>query len=262
MTYKVQFVGLVCFVKHKGAVHALMPNGRHPPHGIPRHMAFIVVEKSKIDENATRWPPGERVDQGEVLTRFWFPPSQIELDGIATPGDLMTAEQDARLPRLSLYPNHVRIDPYRAPAIGHVPIRSGYLAAYRRPGSEDNGTAALISELTVDHPDQIRISVTPHCNLNTRTIVLTAGTEIVFLNQSEPDGDFDIECGDAGVDEGGGEEYDQENHFELYGYLTTPPVELGAPGPTPRKIPESDSQHPIWDGPIGLTPRCSNTGCC
>lgn len=263
MPYKVQFVGLVCFVKYKGAVHALMPNGRHPPHGITRHMAFIVVERSKINEYATRWPAGERVDQGAVLTRFWFPPSQIDLDGIDTPGDLRTADQDARLPRLSLYPNHVRIDPYRAPAIGQVPIRRGHLAVYRRPGSEDDGKAALISELDVsDHHDEITVRVKPHCSPNTRTIVLEAGTEIVFINQSEPDGQFDIECGDVGVDEGGDENYDADNHFELYGQLAIPPVELGAPGPTPRGISESGSRHPIWDGPIGVTPRCSNTGCC
>jgi hypothetical protein len=287
MPFKVQFVGLVCFVKFEGKIRALMPDGREPGGEIPPHTPFICVANADIDERGTTWPADDRVSTDALTLFLWNSPSQINVDGADKTGTLRTYDQDSRLPRLSLYPGHIKIDPNTAPAIADIPIAQGKLEAFRMPGSDDDGTAPLISQLDVAYDQAITITVTPFDGTSSRVLELMPATEIAFVNVSIDDfkNVFSAKLLDTlrlslptaraaararSLDDHPAEEQvaldieENDNHFELYGTLVVPPVNLGSPGPTPKGIPRSMSTHVIFraGSPIGTTPRCSNTGCC
>ena len=49
MPYQVQFVGLVCFYRERGARLALLPDGRLPDDGIEPHQASIMVDPDSVE---------------------------------------------------------------------------------------------------------------------------------------------------------------------------------------------------------------------
>lgn len=278
MPYKVQFVGLICFVKHEKIIRALMPDGTNPDQGIPKHIPFICIANPDIDEGGTTWPASQRISLGDILTVFWWTTrSQINVEGADKAGTLKTYDQDSRLPRLSLYPNHVKIDPNTAPAIADIPIRQGKLEAFRLPKSPDDGKGPLISQLDIPHDQAITITVTPNDQSASYTLKLFPATEIAFVHVSQEDvqnvlseeirrvmrASFEPAASASGSSTARTSTLVNDNHFELYGTLAVPKVDLGSPGPTPLGFPDSKSTHVLFQsGPIGTTPRCSNTGCC
>jgi hypothetical protein len=236
MSYKVQFLGLVCFYRNGEGRLAMLPDGREPGAGIDPHYASIAVDPTAILD-APSWDAKSR-ESG----MFQLPPCVISIDGLETRGSLDTSAHDDHLPRLSRINPNFHIDPATAQTIATVPIRQGTLTAYLVPG----GTAVM-SQLDVPHDGDIRITVTPHDG-SPRYIHVRAGTEIAITNTA---GDY--RRGD-----------DHEDHFRIYERLCSPPVRLTVPRGVSKGLRESPSEHFLFTEavPISLTEACSNTGCC
>lgn len=235
MPYKVQFVGLVCFLRERGGRRALLPDGRNPGDGIDPHYASIVVAPNAVDD-AAGW-------NGDASNgTFRLPPCAISIEGADVAGALEAGEH--RLPELRAIDPNFEIDPETADTIAQLQLRQGTLKSFRVPGGD-----ALISQLDVPHDGSIQIAVTPKDGSPQRTIRLAAGTEIAITNVA---GD-DIYTAEA----------EPHGHFRIYERLSVRPVSLTTPTSTPA-APPSQSQHVLFmrQTPIGLSHECSNTGCC
>lgn len=239
MPYKVQFVGLVCFVRDHGGRTAFLPDGRIPPAGVEPHYGSIVVAPDSVT-GAQGWPDQEGTSRGV----YSFDPSSISIEGADVAGSLDTSGHDGLLPELRRINPDFTIDPSVAQTIGRLAIRQGTLRAYRIPG----GTS-VISELEVSHDGNTQITVTPDDGSAVRTIRLQPGTEIAITNMAR----------------GGYDRIVEENgHFQIYGKLSARrPIQLDEPL-TVANVAPSPSQHVLFARkvPIGLSVSCSNTGCC
>lgn len=236
MSYKVQFLGLVCFYRDGEGQLAMLPDGRDPGPGIDPHFASIAVDPDTI-VNASGWDAPSR-DSG----MFRLPPCTVSLDGLERRGTLDASAHYDRLPRLSRIDPNFRIDPAVAQTIATIPIRQGRLTAYLVP----EGTAVM-SELEVLHEGEIGITVTPRDGV-VRDIRVRAGTEIAITNTA---GDYrrtDL----------------HDNHFKIYEKLSSRPVDLKVPNDEPTGLPHSPSRHFLFTegASAALTAACSNTGCC
>lgn len=237
MPYKVQFVGLVCFLRERGGRRVLLPDGRNPGAGIDPHYASIIVAPGAVEASA-----GWNGDASGGI--FRLPPCSISIQGADTAGVLDTAEHEGRLPELRAIDPDFEIDPASADTIAQLHLRQGTLKAYRIPGGD-----ALISELDIPHDDAVQITVTPKDGSPQRTIRVAPGTEIAVTNIA---GD-DIYTAEA----------EPHGHFRIYERLSVRPVLLASPT-IGRAAPPSQSQHVLFmrQTPIGLSHDCSNTGCC
>lgn len=235
MPYKVQFVGLVCFLRERGGRRVLLPDGRNPGDGIDPHYAAIVVAPDSV-ETATGWN-GDASDG-----TFRLPPCSISIQAADIEGVLDAG--DHVLPELRAIDPNFEIDPQTADTIAQLQLRQGTLKSFRIPGGD-----ALISELAVPHDGSVQITVTPKDGSAERTIRVAAGTEIAVANMA---GD-DIYTDEA----------EPHGHFRIYERLSVRPVSLTTPNSTPG-APPSQSQHVLFmrQNPIGLSHDCSNTGCC
>jgi hypothetical protein len=236
MSYKVQFLGLVCFYRDAEGHLAMLPDGRDPGDGIDPHYASIAVDPDEIID-ASGWD-AHSIASGMLR----LPPCAITMDGLEAPGHLDTSAHDGRLPRLGRIDPNFHIDPSTAQTIATISIRQGTLVAYVVP----SGTAVM-SELEVPHEEDIRITVTPHEG-PTRHLLVRSGTEIAITNTA---GDYRR----GAV---------REDHFRIYEKLSSRPVTLAAPPDVDRNLRESPSAHFLFtEGvSIALTADCSNTGCC
>lgn len=236
MAYRVQFVGLACFVKAPGERYVMFPDGRNPGDDIDPHHASIFVDAEAV-ESTDGW------DQ-EAVARGEFPlgPCSITIDGVTEAGALDTVDHDDRLPQLCRLDPNFLIDRDQAETIATIEVRNGKLTGYRIPG----GTA-VISQLDVEHDGSIDIEVTPRDGTPVRSIRLRAGTEIALANTGRA---YDGEAEDNG-------------HFRIYEKLSARAVSLAAP-PTMLSVPPSPSRHLLFLSriPAGLSSDCSNTGCC
>jgi hypothetical protein len=239
MSYNVQFVGLVCFLRESGGRHLLLPDGRDPGDGIEPHYALIAVAPDAV-LRASGWDGDEAVTGGT----FELPPCSVTIEGSDVPGSLDAREHDGLLPELRRLDPNFEIDPERAQTIATLHVRQGSLHAYVIPGG-----SAAISELRVPHDGTIRIRVTPRDGSRERSIELKPGTEIAVANIAKQP-------------YLGGPEHN--GHFRIYEKLSVHPVFLREPDALPAVLAESPSPHRIVSGPkpIGLTVSCSNTGCC
>jgi hypothetical protein len=170
MTFQMDFVGLVCFVKERkdrketGRL-ALLPDGRDPGGGIEKHTARLVVRKDQVDLDQTDW-----WDHTETALTFVFPiefPSDLAISGLEGAG-VEAKEQDAFLPRLpASSANGFAIDLNNARTIARLPIRAGTLQARQlelideQLGADVQHQGAIISSLQVDHEGPIIITATP-----------------------------------------------------------------------------------------------------
>ncbi|HJW92502.1 MAG TPA: hypothetical protein VJ901_02690 [Thermoanaerobaculia bacterium] len=258
MPYQVQFVGLVCFFNEPGGKRALLPDGRNPGKDVMPHAASIVIDDpAKIIRDRTTGLSDEQITSGEfVLSQH----SILHLSGAEAGGAFDPTDLDATLPNLSDVDNDVRIDP--AKAIAQVPINTGTLAPFRFPGTPDDGTAALITQLKLKYDGEITITVEPHggrAKIDQKdwpTITLNAGTEIAIVNASRSP-------------KGPGKADEPEEHFHIYGELSSKAVNLKNVPVTPHNIPLSQSTHRVFDSDGigghsigGGSAKCSNTGCC
>jgi hypothetical protein len=238
MAYKVQFVGLVCFLRENGGRHVLLPDGRDPGPDIDPHFASIVVAPEAV-EKAIGWEGDDNALRG------WFalPPCSLSIEGTDTTGTLDTSAHDGLLPELKRIDPNFEIDPDRAKTIATLHVRQGTLTAYAIPG----GSAAM-SQLDVPFDGTIHVTVTPADGSAARTLRLAPGTEIALANMARG--------GYAAADE-------QTNHFQIYKVLSTNPVSLTEPSSI-AAMDESPSAHMLFTRatPIGLNTGCSNTGCC
>ncbi len=236
MTYRVQFVGLACFVKVPGERHVMLPDGRNPGDDIEPHFASIFVDANAV-ESASGWDQ-ETVTSGE----FPLAPCSITIQGADNAGTLDTTEHDDRLPQLCRIDQNFVLDRDATQAIATMDVRNGKLTGYRIPGGD-----AVISQLDVDHDGTIDIEVTSRDGSPARSIRLRAGTEIAVANTARDYADNAEENG----------------HFRIYEKLSTTPVTLNAP-PAALTVPQSPSRHPYFllRNPAGLSSDCSNTGCC
>jgi hypothetical protein len=240
MPYKVQFVGLVCFLREPGGRLALLPDGRDPGNGIDPHYGSIVIAANDI-EQTNGWPEAAA---GEART-FPLVPCEIVLEGTDVPGVVDTTNHEALLPQLRRIDPNFAIDPDRAQTIAKLRIRRGKLTAYYIPG----GTA-LVSQLEVPHDGPILITVTPDDGSPVQTIRVKPGTEIAVTNMA----------GGSVYDNPGGQ---NGSHFKIYEKLSVNPVSLTAPSTSPP-LDELPSQQILFSrrGPISLYHDCPNTGCC
>jgi hypothetical protein len=238
MGYKVQFVGLVCFLRENGARHALLPDGRNPAPGIDPHFASIIVAPSAV-EASTGWEG----DDDAAAGRFALPPCSVSIEAADVAGTLDTTAHNGLLPELRRINPDVSIDPQTAMTIAKLYVRQGTLTAYAIPG----GTAVM-SQLDVPHDGSISIVVTPDDGSAQRTLRFAPGTEIAIANMARG--------GYAAPDE-------QNGHFRIYEVLSSQPVTLVEPESV-AALPESPSSHVLFtrNAPIGLSTGCSNTGCC
>ena len=138
------------------------------------------------------------------------------------------------------------IDPDNARTIGDITVRRGRFEAFRLPGTNDDGTAAMITQLDVPHDGSITIGVTPRDGSRFRIITLHPGTEIAIVNASRR------------------VVQDNDNHFKIYSELVVGHPDVDDPPPTPTGYLRSQSTHGIFrrPNPIGSSARCSSTGCC
>ena len=236
MSYKVQFLGLVCFFRDGEGRLAMLPDGREPGAGIDPHHAAIAVDPAAI-VSSSEWD-AESLKMGI----FRLPPCAITIDGLDSPGTLDTTAHDGLLPRLGRLNRDFAIEPAAAQTIATMPIRRGILTAYRVP----TGTAVM-SELEVPHDGEIQITVMPRQG-ESRHLRVKPGTEIAVTNTAS-----DYRRGSV-----------HENHFKIYEKLSSRKATLRVPDEAPKSLPESPSEHFLFtEGvSISLTAECSNTGCC
>ena len=239
MPYKVQFVGLVCFLREHGGRRVLLPDGRNPGEGIDPHYASVIVTPSAV-EASTGW-------NGDVKKpgTFPLPPCWLSIEGADASGTLDASNHQGVLPELRAIDSKFEIKPEQAQTIAQLQIKQGTLAAYRIPGGD-----ALISQLDVPHDGSITVTVTPRDGSPQRTIRFAPGTEIAVANM-------------AG-DDLYGPDVEPQGHFRIYERLSVNDVTLDAPPAVAVLAPRSQSQHPLFMGaaPITLSHECSNTGCC
>lgn len=239
MTYKVQFVGLVCFMRENGGRFALLPDGRHPPAGVDPHFASIIVDADAVEE-AIGWE-----NDAEALNgRFALPACSLTIEGADVAGMLDTSAHDGPLPQLKRIDPNFEIDPASAKTIARLHIRQGTLTAYAIPGG-----AAVMTQLEVTFDGSIHVTVTPdEVSSPQRSLCFAPGTEIALANMAAG--------GYADLDQ-------QNNHFKIYEVLSAQPVSLTEPGAL-GALDESPSEHVLFTRatPIGLSTGCSNTGCC
>src|SRR6185436_13356574 len=171
MTFRVQFVGLVCFLREHGGRRVLLPDGRNPGQGIDPHYASIIVDPAAVEE-ATGW-------NGEVTRpgTFPLPPCSLSIEGASTTGTFDASLHQGVLPELRSIDSRFEIDPAQAQTIAQLQIKQGQLAAYKIPGGD-----ALISQLDVPHDGSITITVTPNDSSAQRTVRVAPGTEIAVAN--------------------------------------------------------------------------------
>ena len=236
MSFKVQFVGLVCFYRDREGHVAMLPDGRQPGPGIDPHFASIAVDPDAIID-ASGWD-----EQSRASGMFTLPPCAVSVEGLDTPGPLDTSAHEGHLPRLGRIDPNFQIDPETAQTIATVPIRQGTFAAYRVPGG-----SAVMSEVHVPYDSDIRIAVIPRDSAP-RSLTIRAGAEIAITNTA---GDYR-------------RSHEQEDHFRIYEKLSSRPVTLTVPAEVTTLLTESPSEHFLFSEgvSIALTADCSNTGCC
>jgi hypothetical protein len=243
MPYTVQFVGLVCFYRERGARLALLPDGRNPENDIDPHYGSIVVAPSSV-LSSEGW--NGAANHGT----FALDPCEIFIGGTDTAGPLDVGEHDGRLPQLRQLDPNFDIDPATAQTIGRIRVCQGKLTVRHVPG----GTA-LISQLIVPHDEPIDITVKPDDGTPAKKIMLAPGTEIAIANMAR--GGLYRQRPNANAHNGHGD------HFRIYEKLSARPVSLHDPLNVPE-APASESHHVLFSkrGPISLYTNCSNTGCC
>jgi hypothetical protein len=243
MPYTVQFVGLVCFFREQDGWRALLPegSGSNPP-----HVASITVNHGTVLHYGG-WRR-EEITEDEHAIDFIFPPSRIVLESVERYDALDHGNRVyQRLPVLRYTGQPVTIDPSTAVTVGEILLRNGRMESFRVPGSEDDGTAAMITQLDVPHDGTITVVATPNDGSQIRTLTVAPATEIAIVNAYR---------------EPAGGEFD--NHFKIYGKLAMGQPDVDDPPDTPPNFPLSRSRHGHFNRPkeIGSSARCSNTGCC
>ena len=238
MAYKVQFVGLVCFLRENGGRFVLLPDGTQPPAGVDAHFASLIVAPETVVSSS-----GWEGDSNAANGRFALPPCSLVIEGTDVPGTLDTSDQDPALPQLKRIAPDFAIDLTTAKTVARLHVNQGKLTAYAVPGGE-----AIMSQLDVPYDGQIHVTVTPDDGSSQRTILFAPGTEIAVANMASG--------GYAAADQ-------QNNHFQLYEVLSSNPVSLTDPVSV-ASLEESPSSHVLFTRarPIGLSTGCSNTGCC
>lgn len=240
MPYKVQFVGLVCFVHESDMRWALLPDGRNPGDDIDPHFPSIMIAKDSI-EDANGWNSDGPDARGKILP----PPGTLVLEGADVPGALNDTQQGEMLPHLTDSDTKFQIDLDRAKAVMRIPIRQGTLTARTVPGG-----SALISELEVSHDGPITLTLSPADGSPAQTLRLKPGTEVLIGNMAAQ-GIYDRAQPDSHF-----------RHFQIYEKLSTVPVVLPEPDqPDGKEAPRSLSQHWYFlrGAPIGLDHSCSNS---
>lgn len=245
MSYKVQFVGLVCFYRERGGRQVLLPDGRNPGPGTDPHYPKIL-----IDPKALLASSGWQSDEDTAEGIYEIPPAWVSFEGTEEPGALDLSKHDGLLPQLRQFAPQFEIDPDAAQSVARLRIRRGQLSAHVVPGG-----SAVMSQLIVPHDGPITVTVRPTDGSETRTLRLFPGTEIVLGNMAA------------------GRFYDPNQsahgHFKIYEKLSVRPVVLNDPdekamAERTKTLPELDSGHWLFDGANrqNLSVSCSNTGCC
>lgn len=240
MSYKVQFVGLICFYRDRGTRLALLPDGRTPGEGIDPHYATIVVDPDSV-EQMSGWDDVDRDEEGV----FPLSPCEVVIEAADAPGVLDVTEHEGRLLQLRQIDPNFEIDPDRAETIARMRINQGKLTAYYIPA----GTA-IVSQLEVPHDGSVTITVKPDDRASAqRSIRVKGGTEIAIANMAR------------GVYKNGEH---RPGHFKIYEKLSVRPVALTEPTEVAATLTELKSRNPLFRRrePIGLYVSCSNTGCC
>src|SRR5258708_37716312 len=100
MPYKVQFVGLVCFLRDNGGRKVFLPDGRNPGEGIEPHYGSVVVAPDAVRE-VTGWSNEEGVKRGI----FSLAPCSISIQAADVPGPLGASLHDG------VWPERRRLEP-------------------------------------------------------------------------------------------------------------------------------------------------------
>ena len=241
MGYKIDFIGLVCFLDRGETRLAFFPDGRNVDGelgGIAPHHARIVVPSAPPGQPQSVLDADWWQDQDDTEVRI-FPipePVVLTISGLAGRG-VNATQHDQRTPRLS-DDNSLQVDEENAKTIVRLGISAGTLQALEFEGG-------VVSQLDVpDHDEKIVITATT-ADGTVRTLTLVPGTEIVLRNTSD--------------DVTGGQ--DEHAHFRIYrqlapnslGVLSTPTLDL-------PNLPDLVSEHPDLrpeDGAFGGR-NCSN----
>jgi hypothetical protein len=275
LEYKVQFIGLAYFQREENGRRVLLPDGRDVE-GVTPHAATIAVAANDLigDAPFTGWAEGniQRTPTTRPkLIQFELSNDSIEIEGASgedAVDPLDTRSHDGELQPLTATAGSraVKIAPEEARIVADVLIRRGELGAFRFPGSNDDGNAAIISQLRVPFDgDTVTITVTPRGNGNgssaengVRTITVRNGSEIAIVNASRP---LDSRDDEGDLEEDDGE--DETEHFSIYEQLAPGLLKVGTPRATRRGFPRSKSEHLLFRLPnmIGSSVKCSNTCC-
>lgn len=245
MSYKVYFLGLVCFYRLHGTRLALLPDGTTPPQGVDPHYPSIIVAPEAI-EDAQGWGSNPVTDTERGI--FFLPHCTIAMDGMDSSGELDVSQHDGVLPQLRQIDTNFEIDPESAQTSARLTIRQGRLTVHAIPGGE-----ALISQLVVPHEGPFTITVTPADAGSPRTLRLRAGTEVIVANM-----------GKGGVYLREGRTDDPlHSHFRIYEKLSGNAVTLTKPSAV-ASLPRPETSHWYFRSQrgINLDVECTNTGCC
>ncbi|MBV8517050.1 MAG: hypothetical protein JO197_06545 [Acidobacteria bacterium] len=251
-SYDVLFVGLVCFVTEKDGVRpVLLPDGTAPTNeDIEPHFPYVIVDPQFILDRS-----GWETDDPDIAAFmedgiFRLPKGVLQLNGIDGSG-LETSQHDQFVPSLRAADDTARLA--RHPnAIVELTLQSGKLQAFRRPGQSaaerESHDVAVVSLLTVDHGDEITVSV--RSEEGNRLLRLKPGTDVAIANIALP------------VDE-----TKTASHFPIYAQLVeSRRLQDNARGIAPD-APELPGTRYVFSPELGLpindgTAKCGNQGCC
>lgn len=237
--FKIDFVGVVCLVNRDDSVIALIPDGRRAK---PKHVARIVVDPESVRDGADTW--GTREEDDIEGGEFLLPPGPITLEGADVRGKLNTGNLATKLPRLSELAREFDVDPESRNVWSSVTIRQGELMAFRWPGSRDSSTVSILTQLTVPHEGEFRISVGDRRRADRQPFLqLAAGTNVVIVNDSEAP-------------------TSRNPHFHIYNLLDRQGRELLSkyPPSTPPGLDPLRTTHHFYSRGVSGDDLCPNTG--
>lgn len=245
---KINFLGLVCFVKEEGGGRlALMPDGRSPGRLIDPHFPQLIVAADAVT-GGEGWD-GDVTLSGDLLN-FTLPLCTLTIDGVA-PNDGSAGLDTSfhTVPLLTDIDEKFEIDPNTANAVVRLRIRRGSLRAFRSVGASPEN-AAVVSQLEVAPNGPITITVQQPGDHLPQTITLRPDTEIIIANASRP---------------GESDSRNIRSHALIYERLATRKVNLAGAEERlipPATLPELPSTHKFFQIPgiIGSGPACGNTG--
>lgn len=255
MSFQIDFLGLIYFFHKDGGRLVLLPDGRDPEPGIPKHYASFFLEKAKIVDDSNWWTPiqKKKLDQYCLLELPISAPSKLTITGLEPPAATgcwpfgprpLDTDREQKLPELKRIDPTIEIVPDKAKTIAQLEIHQGRLETFLFRKS-------VVTRLTVPNHSG-PITITASGSYGEKTLTLFDETEIVFSNTSDLIGPDYVEATAY-----------EKSHFRIYANLAVNGDPDKLKEPDPPELTAFPSSHPY----LRLIPQevpapgCSNTCC-